>query len=276
MDSRSSSFVECLSIIFKLSEEGSRPLNYLIENVPGATTFAAILEALEVPLRVQAHQLGSAARRDTVLWTNCRSMTHMRSHLQRSEKEPYTVKTLLDDLKFSPRWTAPPHLASKNFPKFVSHPRSHAYRFHDNQPGRGMLIHDGLWSEPDCSIRASAMGFSASHLSHELLSVSERHRLLGQCMDGNICRWFVSAVHSTTSAYAAYFGATAPSYSKVPVIFDTAATRHMWGDLAEFETYTPYTSGPVWINGISCYAFGEGTVRLEPPSTDLFLFPCFY
>ena len=42
----------------------------------------------------------------------------------------------------------------------------------------------------------------------------------------------------------------------------------MWGDLAEFETYTPYASGPVWINGISCYAFGEGTIRLEAPSTD--------
>ena len=55
LDPRSSSFVECLSIIFRLSEEGERPLNYLIENVPGATTFASILEALDVPLRVQAH-----------------------------------------------------------------------------------------------------------------------------------------------------------------------------------------------------------------------------
>lgn len=43
----------------------------------------------------------------------------------------------------------------------------------------------------------------------------------------------------------------------------------MWGDLAEIGTYVSYSIGPVWINEISCYyAFGEGTVHLEAPSTD--------
>ena len=42
----------------------------------------------------------------------------------------------------------------------------------------------------------------------------------------------------------------------------------MWGDLSEFENYTPFPTGPLWINGISCYAFGEGTIRLESSSTD--------
>ena len=36
----------------------------------------------------------------------------------------------------------------------------------------------------------------------------------------------------------------------------------MWGDITEFSSYTDYKDGPLWINGISCYAFGEGTVDL--------------
>lgn len=54
-DPRSASFMSCLSIIYKLSQDGTRPLNYMIENVPGAIAFASIIEALDIPLRVQAH-----------------------------------------------------------------------------------------------------------------------------------------------------------------------------------------------------------------------------
>ena len=267
-DPRSTSFISCVNIIHRLSRGGLKPLNYLMESVPGATTFSAILEALDVPLRVQAHHLGSAARRDTVLWSNCRSMVHMRSHYLRANQPIYSVRSLLEDHKFSPRWEAPPSLADKNFPKFVSRPNSHAYRMHGDQPGKGMLLHDGEWKEPNCSIRAAAMGFKVDHLAHDLISVNDRHRLLGQCIDGHICHWFVSAVHSTTAAYASFHGADPLIYTPMPIIFDTAATRHMWGDLSEFDSYTPYSSGPVWINGISCYAFGEGIVHLEAPSTD--------
>ena len=265
-DPRSTSFVASLNIIFRLSSDATRPLNYVIENVPGATSFAAIVEALGMPLKVHAHLLGSAARRDTILWTNCRSLQHLRAHLHNSQKPIYPVGALLANHGFDARWQAPPHSAETNFPKFVSRIGSHAYRMHGDEPGKGMLLYDGTFAEPDCSIRAAAMGFSPDHLTCESLSTKDRHRLLGACLDGNICKWLTNAIHSPTASAAAFSSEALSDYKskhKWTIIFDTGATSHMWGDLTEFSSYEDFSEGPIWVNGISCYAFGQGTVDVN-------------
>ena len=95
---------------------------------------------------------------------------------------------------FDREWSASEELKGKAFPKFLSRIGSHAYRLHGIVPGSGMLLHQGQWQEPDCDIRALAMGFSRDHLTMPTISSTNRHRLLGSCIDGNIYKWLVDAL----------------------------------------------------------------------------------
>ena len=73
-DARSTSFYHCLRIIKALYTLTRMPLANVVENVPVAARYRSIIDALGLPLKVQAQHLGSAARRDTLLWTNARSL----------------------------------------------------------------------------------------------------------------------------------------------------------------------------------------------------------
>lgn len=89
----------------------------------------------------------------------------------------------------------PPSLAEKNFPKLpevfivpvamptiacmeVSLRRACPYT---TERGRSHVY---------CSIRAVATGFKIDHVTYELITAKERHRLLGQCIEGNIANAF--------------------------------------------------------------------------------------
>ena len=72
-DPRSTSFYHFLRIIKAMHNLTRMPLAYVVENVPGAARYRNIIDALGLPLKVQAQHLGSAARKDTVLWTNART-----------------------------------------------------------------------------------------------------------------------------------------------------------------------------------------------------------
>ena len=66
----------------------------------------------------------------------------------------------------------------------------------------------------------------------------------------------------------------ASSYScHVPVRFDTYVSAHYWSYLSEFDTYEAFPNGPIWIDEVSQYAYGIGTVPLlmcaESPHDDL-------
>ena len=37
----------------------------------------------------------------------------------------------------------------------------------------------------------------------------------------------------------------------------------MWGDLSEFNSYMPFPSGPVLVNGMKALAYGTGTIRVR-------------
>ena len=37
----------------------------------------------------------------------------------------------------------------------------------------------------------------------------------------------------------------------------------MWGDLSEFDSYIPFPSGPVLVNGLKALAYGTGSVRVR-------------
>ena len=37
----------------------------------------------------------------------------------------------------------------------------------------------------------------------------------------------------------------------------------MWGDLSEFDSYAPFPTGPVLVNGLKALAYGTCTVRVR-------------
>ena len=79
------------------------PLAYVAENVPGAARYRSIIDAFSLPLKVQAQHRGYAARRDTLLWTNAKTLDHLRARLNASLTTPIKVKDVLDLYWFSYR-----------------------------------------------------------------------------------------------------------------------------------------------------------------------------
>ena len=94
-DLRSSSFHHCLRVIKSIHDLTRQPVNYVVENVLGAGRYMSIINALGLPLKISAHHLGSAARRETLLWTNAYLREFLQSHLTTSLVTPPTVGDFL-------------------------------------------------------------------------------------------------------------------------------------------------------------------------------------
>ena len=107
---------------------------------------------------------------------------------------------------------------------------------HGDTPGSGMLLFDGRYTEPSCDIRSLAMGFPQDYHTQPDVKMADRHRLLGSCIDGNICRWLVDALCSPTPSPSAYFRAAPSPPSVWSLLVDSGASSHMWGDLSEFDS----------------------------------------
>ena len=148
-DLRSSSFSHCLRVIRSIHDLTLQPLTYVVENVPGAGRYKSIIDALGLPLKVSAHTLGSAARRETLIWTNSHPRAFLQSHLTAAQVMPTTVGAFLSEHKFEKDWIAPAALSQTVFPKFLSRIGSHAYRMHGTTPSSGMMQHSGEWVEPN-------------------------------------------------------------------------------------------------------------------------------
>ncbi len=116
-----------------------QPLTYVVENVPGAGSYKSIINALGLPLKVSAHLLGSAARRETLIWTNSHPREFLQSHMTASMIPPTTVGDFLSKHQYEKDWTAPQSLSLSIFPKFLSRLSSHAFRMHGTTRGSGML-----------------------------------------------------------------------------------------------------------------------------------------
>ena len=173
------------------------------------------------------------------------------------------MEQFLDTYWFSDHLTAPLALAQSVFPKFVSRLGSHAYRMHGDKPGSGMLLFNGNYTEPNCDIRALAMGFPQDYHTHPNVKMIDRHRLLGSCIDGNICRWLVDALCSPTPVPTAYLTSTPRPPAAWNILLDSGASSHMWGDLTEFDSYSPFSTGPLLVSGLKALAYGTGTVRVR-------------
>ena len=107
------------------------------------------------------------------------------------------------------------------------------------------------------------MGFPRDYHTQPDVKMADRHRLLGFCIDGNICRWLVDALCTAAPSPIAYLTTTPSPPSMWHLLVDSGASSHMWGDLSDFDTYTPFTTGPLLVNGLKALAYGKGTVRVR-------------
>lgn len=164
---------------------------------------------------------------------------------------------------FDKEWSAPEDLSQKIFPKFLSRIGSHAFRLHNSVLGSGMLQYNGQWTKPDCDIRALAMGFPRDHLATPTISTTDRHRLIGSCIDGNITKWFVDALCASTTSPSELFMHNPCPPQPWTIYLDSGSSAHMWGDLTKFTDYTPHLGGPVWVGGIKFLSYGSGTVYMR-------------
>eukprot|EP00873_Tetraselmis_striata_P041792 jgi/Tetstr1/462056/TSEL_007126.t1 len=127
-DPRAGGLYGSIDVVKRLASMQPGGVNFVLENVPGAARCHEIVEAMGTPILVRAHELGSTARRDTVVWSNIRDIDFFRAHYQQAQRAPLSVGELLTTHVFSPRWTAPSHLQHGLFSKFVSRRGSYAYR----------------------------------------------------------------------------------------------------------------------------------------------------
>ena len=204
--------------------------------------------------------LGSAARRETLLWTNAHPREFLQSHLTASLVTPPSVGDLLIQHGFDKEWSTPVPSAQTVFPKFLSRIGSHAYRLHGATSSRGMLQHKSQWAEPNCDIRSLAMGFPRDHLTAAPMTEAVRHRVLGSFIDGNILSWLADALCSSSPTPSTWLASSPTPPAPWTIYLDSGSSSHMWGDLSEFTSYAPHPNGPIWVGGIKAVSYGSGTV----------------
>ena len=254
-DPRSASLIKSAEVVQLLAHQQPDGVNWVFENVPGAADFPEILQAFGEPILVRAHHLGSVAKRDTLLWSNIKTVDFLRRHYASQVRPPTTVGEFLVDQGFAPQWEAPPRLRRGNFPKMLARKGSNAYRMHGDRPGRGMLLHNGRWMEPCTEMRPPATGFERQAVDLPGMDTNLRHRIFGSCLDNNVGKWFAAAILCDDPVDTALPGLHQSQDQHL--VFDTGASRHMNSNREEFRSYQP---AHIWIQGLCAYALGIGEV----------------
>ena len=149
------------------------------------------MKALGPPTVLQAHLLGSAARRDTAIWTNMADLhtAWARQTTRSSNTQRPPIQKMLTKWGAA-NWSAPDP-DQQLLPKFVSRHASYAFRENSGGPGSGMLLHHGRLEEPSAFIRECAMGFAPNSTAAPGASESLRRRALGAAIDMNIATWVI-------------------------------------------------------------------------------------
>eukprot|EP00873_Tetraselmis_striata_P006087 jgi/Tetstr1/426351/TSEL_016663.t1 len=148
-DHRSRAFASVISFIrFYLTTQPT-PVRYIVENVPGALDFPETLSSLGTGNIMRATARGSAAHRDTLVWTNISLQTDIQNYIDNINAIELTDPgPCAWDLCLSEFPHFSPVVTTDHFPKFVARPGSYAFRMQTNgQPGASMVYeHDGPWS----------------------------------------------------------------------------------------------------------------------------------
>eukprot|EP00873_Tetraselmis_striata_P038280 jgi/Tetstr1/458544/TSEL_044947.t1 len=253
-DHRSRAFASVISFIrFYLTTQPT-PVRYIVEIVPGALDFPEILSSLGTGNIMPATACGSAAHRDTLLWTNIASQTDVQDYINNinaielTDPGPFAWDLCISEF---PHFT--PVVTTDYFPKFVARPGSYAFRMQTNgQPGTGMVYeHDGpwfwadngRWCEPPAALRARAMGFTLDDLPTSHLSEATLRKLLGGPIDLNVMRNYIKAVSGAAPSPAVItvchtsYGTFITSDGEAWVLIDSGASSHVNAHRTDYIYY---------------------------------------
>jgi hypothetical protein len=162
-------FTACCHIISQFAtSQGS--INHIITSLPGAAPIHELRISLGDPILARADQLGSTARRDTLVLTKICSPSELQHHYRSSLSHPLYDGAFPSSYGFNPSWPAPPRLHENIFPKFSSNVASHSFRLHPDGPSRGVILHYGVWTAPSSHIRVVAMGYPLDVLCSNTLT----------------------------------------------------------------------------------------------------------
>eukprot|EP00873_Tetraselmis_striata_P010888 jgi/Tetstr1/431152/TSEL_020864.t1 len=276
-DHRSRAFASVISFIrFYLTTQPT-PVRYIVENVPGALDFPEILSSLGTGNIMRATACGSAAHRDTLLWTNIASQTDVQDYINNinaielTDPGPCAWDLCISEF---PHFT--PVVTTDYFPKFVARPGSYAFRMQTNgQPGTGMVYeHDGPWSwadngrwcEPPAALRARAMGFTLDDLPTSHLSEATLRKLLGGVIDLNVIRNYIKAVSGAAPSPAVItvchtsYGTLITSDGEAWVLIDSGASSHVNAHRTDYIYYMDIPAAEQFlVGGFGQPAVGIGT-----------------
>eukprot|EP00873_Tetraselmis_striata_P045251 jgi/Tetstr1/465515/TSEL_010184.t1 len=221
---------------------------------------------------MRATACGSAAHRDTLMWTNIASQTDVRDYIDNinaielTDPGPCAWDLCLSEF---PLFT--PVVTTDYFPKFVARPGSYAFRMQTNgQPGTGMVYeHDGPWSwadngrwcEPPAALRARAMGFTLDDLPTSHLSEATLRKLLGGVIDLNVMRNYIKAVSGAapspvviTVCHTSY-GTFITSDGEAWVLIDSIASSHVNAHRTDYIYYMDLLAAEQFLPPTPCGIF---------------------
>ena len=221
-------------------------VGWVVENVPAAAALPE-MKAAGSAVIARAHELGSVARRDTALWSNMTTPTHLKAVLKTRSRTAPTLSHTLSKHKIK-GWSARPGQTS--LPKFVSRPGSWCFR-----DGRGgMLLHNGTLAEPCADIREVCMGLPLGATAAHGLSEQQRRHVLGNCIDPNVAEAFIHAAISCEPDDAEH-------QAGVVWTLDSGCTSHINSFSTEINQMRTIPARR--IGGISCTSTSVGTCVLN-------------
>eukprot|EP00873_Tetraselmis_striata_P010200 jgi/Tetstr1/430464/TSEL_020272.t1 len=276
-DHRSRAFASVISFIRLYLTTQPKPVRYIVENVPGALDFPEILSSLGTGNVMRATACGSAAHRDTLMWTNIASQTDVHDYINNinaielTDPGPCAWDLCISEI---PHFT--PVMTTDYFPKFVARPGSYAFRMQTNgQPSIGMVYeHDGPWSwadngrwcEPPAALRARAMGFTLEDMPTSHLSEATLRKLLGGVIDLNVMRNYIKAVSGAAPSLAVItvchtsYGTFITGDGEAWVLIDSGASSHVNAHRTDYIYYMDIPAAEQFlVGGFGQPAVGIGT-----------------
>ena len=217
MDPRFQYFYDMVRIVNFFQREQQSSMVYILENTyPGGNSTPAVKKAGELvqaflgaPIIIDAADLGAAAHRVRLFWTNMLPAATLQAALP----------TLLPPLPSLDDILQPYHLPSQIghtdrlpfaqqnqvgwgrvcMPTIVSYLRSNAFRTKLNgEPGEGEVynIQTLQWEEPDVEEKELLLGFRLDDTATPGVTSAARAIRIGRALEGNTMRWLGAFLHA--------------------------------------------------------------------------------
>ena len=218
MDPRFTFFYDMVRIINLFQQEQASPLLYILENTyPGEQYPPAVIQAgnlvqafLGAPILVDAADLGAAAHRVRLFWTNMVQPAILQAALPTHLLPSPSLNTILKPYHIPSK---PGHSDQFPFathkqkgwerrcmPTIVSYLRSNAFRPKSSgSPGEGEVfnLHTNLWEEPDAEEKEELLGFQRGDTAASGVTEAQRAVRLGRALDGTTMRWLGAFLHAS-------------------------------------------------------------------------------